>query len=580
MKISIRTFILIGLLLASVALFLFTDAKYAAFLVVLFAVLLGGAALVTGLAGDAVEVDLTTPLQGERGFDAKARLAVTNKGRLPILKCRLNATAENMLNGEKDELNPDVSILPGKTDQMDFALKDDHCGLLKMSVKDAFVTDPLGIFTRKIRFAEGSDTESDMYYLPRVSELIVNLEEMSTYNMESYKYSQEQKGNDPSEMFDIKEYGEGDSFKAIHWKLSSKLDEIMIRDVQTTKPDVFLEEGPVRADQDHVRDVLEAVDLDRNLLCVDDLRPQHHFLDLRPLRVFRVVADGDAQHFELVAVVLLVYAAKVGHLAAAGTAPACPEVYQNVFSLANEVGELHAVNLEVSEHLAFCGLGGSVEGLLHGLDAGFGLELVGKGIDECEHLCIVIDLDIGNADEAKHVVLVGLDDLEEVLVVLLNCIFGDFFTLVVGEFFLGYILTILGHEVVVPVLIIGKTGLDAVLCRGLGRTVFKVYGNLAAVCDEGHLAAGRHCIRDSRNLGGNLDAELAVCYGKCGVDVGSYNLDGLLTLGDRAGNLCSGFCAAGSYKCHCHSGNDKLFHCIQINDCKDKKLSAQKKRCP
>ena len=49
MKISIRTFILIGLLLASVALFLFTDAGYAAFLVVLLAVLLGGAALVTGL---------------------------------------------------------------------------------------------------------------------------------------------------------------------------------------------------------------------------------------------------------------------------------------------------------------------------------------------------------------------------------------------------------------------------------------------------------------------------------------------------------------------------------------------------
>ena len=260
MKISIRTFILIGLLLASVALFLFTDAKYAAFLVVLFAVLLGGAALVTGLAGDAVEVDLTTPLQGERGLDAKAGLAVTNKGRLPILKCRLNAIAENMLNGEKDELNPDVSILPGKTDQMDFALKDDHCGLLKMSVKEAVVTDPLGIFTRKIRFAEGSDTESDMYYLPRVSELIVNLEEMSTYNMESYKYSQEQKGSDPSEMFDIKEYGEGDSFKAIHWKLSSKLDEIMIREHGLPIENrvlVILDKRPEPSDLDQIDRMIE-----------------------------------------------------------------------------------------------------------------------------------------------------------------------------------------------------------------------------------------------------------------------------------------------------------------------------------
>ena len=175
-------------------------------------------------------MDLKTPLQGERGLDAKAALAVTNKGRLPILKCRLSAVAENMLNGEKDELNPDFSILPGKTDRRDFALKDDHCGLLKMTVRDAVVTDPLGIFTRKIRIAQGSEPESEMYYLPQVSELIVSLDEMSTYNMESYKYSQEQKGGDPSEMFDIKEYGEGDSYKAIHWKLSSKLDTIMIRE--------------------------------------------------------------------------------------------------------------------------------------------------------------------------------------------------------------------------------------------------------------------------------------------------------------------------------------------------------------
>ena len=160
------------------------------------------------------------------------------------------------------------------------------------------------------------------------------------------------------------------------------------------------------------------------------------------------------------------------------------------------------------------------------------------------------------------------------LVVLLNCIFGDFFTLVVGEFFLGNTLAVLGHEVVVPVLVIGKTGLDAVLGGGFGLTVFKVDSNLAAVCDEGNLAACCNCISDGGDLGGNLDAELAVCYGKRGVDVGSYNLDGLLTLGDRAGNLCSGFCAAGSYKCHCHSGNDKLFHRIQINDCKYKKKNG------
>ena len=230
MKINARTFILIGLLLASVALYLFTDAGYAAFLVVLFAVLLGGAAVVTGLTGNAITATLSAPLQGERGEEAKAALTVANPGRLPIIKCRTRLTAENMLNGEKSELNPDFSIWPGKTDQMDFALKDSHCGLLKLSVEGGEISDPLGIFTKETAFDRNSETVANMYYLPQVSELGISTEEVSTYDMESYKYSQSQKGSDPSEMFDIKAYGEGDSYKAIHWKLSSKLDEIMIRE--------------------------------------------------------------------------------------------------------------------------------------------------------------------------------------------------------------------------------------------------------------------------------------------------------------------------------------------------------------
>ncbi len=230
MKVSVRTFILIGLLLASVALYLFTDAGYAAFLVVLFAVLLGGAALVAGLPGNTVSAKLTAPLQGERGQEAKATLTVSNPGKPPIIKCKTKVTAENMLNGKKDEVNSDFSIWSGKTDRMGFVLKDDHCGLLRLTAEEAELSDPLGIFRRKASFDRNSETVCNLYYLPQITELTISPEDVSTYDMESYKYSQSQKGNDPSEMFDIKAYGEGDSYKAIHWKLSSKLDDIMVRE--------------------------------------------------------------------------------------------------------------------------------------------------------------------------------------------------------------------------------------------------------------------------------------------------------------------------------------------------------------
>ena len=40
---------------------------------------------------------------------------------------------------------------------------------------------------------------------------------------------QNRKGNDPSEMFDIREYVPGDDIRSIHWKLSSKTDELILR---------------------------------------------------------------------------------------------------------------------------------------------------------------------------------------------------------------------------------------------------------------------------------------------------------------------------------------------------------------
>ena len=43
-------------------------------------------------------------------------------------------------------------------------------------------------------------------------------------------FIQNRKGSDPSEMFDIREYVPGDDVRAIHWKLSSKTDELILRE--------------------------------------------------------------------------------------------------------------------------------------------------------------------------------------------------------------------------------------------------------------------------------------------------------------------------------------------------------------
>lgn len=62
--------------------------------------------------------------------------------------------------------------------------------------------------------------------------------ELSEFNIsknalivESDSYHPTKKGDDPSEVFEIREYREGDRPQRIHWKLSSKVDQLMIKEL-------------------------------------------------------------------------------------------------------------------------------------------------------------------------------------------------------------------------------------------------------------------------------------------------------------------------------------------------------------
>ena len=48
--------------------------------------------------------------------------------------------------------------------------------------------------------------------------------------LEGEQYYQSRKGNDVSEVFDLREYYPGDDIRSIHWKLSSKMDSVIVRE--------------------------------------------------------------------------------------------------------------------------------------------------------------------------------------------------------------------------------------------------------------------------------------------------------------------------------------------------------------
>lgn len=73
------------------------------------------------------------------------------------------------------------------------------------------------------------DVVTSVYVMPEIRDIDIPSEYLDSYDMESYSYSQHKKGNDTGEVFGIREYADGDSPKQIHWKLSAKLDDIMVK---------------------------------------------------------------------------------------------------------------------------------------------------------------------------------------------------------------------------------------------------------------------------------------------------------------------------------------------------------------
>ena len=77
--------------------------------------------------------------------------------------------------------------------------------------------------------------------------------------------------------------------------------------------------------------------------------------------IFRLIPHSYAQHIEIVTFVLVIDSGDVRNLPLARTTPACPEIYQNVFSFSYKIRELHCTcrilrvlkNGKICEHLSF-----------------------------------------------------------------------------------------------------------------------------------------------------------------------------------------------------------------------------------
>ncbi len=138
----------------------------------------------------------------------------------PLL--RIKFRAENNFAGQKDK----VSITYGGTLTKAVFVKYNklakHCGMLTLSAKYCKVYDIMGIFFIPVRI--NTKLEVNIIPKPKKPALIPNYENVAVLG---YK---PKKGGGFSDFYELRQYQHGDSLKNIHWKLTSKHDDIIVRE--------------------------------------------------------------------------------------------------------------------------------------------------------------------------------------------------------------------------------------------------------------------------------------------------------------------------------------------------------------
>lgn len=101
------------------------------------------------------------------------------------------------------------------------------CGYTAFTIENAYIYDILGFGSVSIN---NISENVNVMVMPTPKPIDIDLPKMPFVSGDESEIFHEDRGRDSSETFEIREFHDGDSMNRIHWKLSSKTDELMIRD--------------------------------------------------------------------------------------------------------------------------------------------------------------------------------------------------------------------------------------------------------------------------------------------------------------------------------------------------------------
>ena len=162
-----------------------------------------------------------------KGNDLQVNVLLNNKSILPASIIRLEFEIENELNEVKTRTKINIPVKNWGKQSFLLGFKTQCCGNTIVRVKKARYTDLLDL----VRISRKMYVSGKIPVIPNTTGY--ELEPLVKNNavvIDSDNYSKEKPGDDPSEIFEIRQMHEGDTYRKINWKATMKKQEYMVNE--------------------------------------------------------------------------------------------------------------------------------------------------------------------------------------------------------------------------------------------------------------------------------------------------------------------------------------------------------------
>lgn len=174
----------------------------------------------------AFRLKLMVPLEPmTKGNEFLLRIVVHNPTWFPLLNATVMLEVENTFHSETGQHSLNLPIRARKDTEIQYPIVMDYSGRFLVNTRQIRFVDLLGICELKVDLNESAEC----LILP--SGVLRNQEAGHIYiNGVTEAMESKEKGYDFSEVSGIREYIPGDKLQNIHWKLSVKKDELMVKE--------------------------------------------------------------------------------------------------------------------------------------------------------------------------------------------------------------------------------------------------------------------------------------------------------------------------------------------------------------